>query len=126
MIAWNSVLGRENTPHFIKLRVSCYVRPLRHSVPSISSPEWANLCPWDNHTPVFFKPLVVSICIMFIFHITEFLDEPVASVFSLQSVYLGFFRGMNSVMLRWKCFQNTSINIPALLVPLFLFPVGMD
>lgn len=37
----------------------------------------------------------------------------------------GFFRGMDSGILRWKCFRNTYINIPALLVPLFLFSLGM-
>lgn len=50
-------------------------------------------------------------------------------VSSLQNVYLGFFRGMDPYMCDpWMemLSKHLCIDIPALLVPLFLFPVGMN
>lgn len=128
MIAWNYVLGRGNTPHIIKLRVSCYVRPLRHnncSVPFISNSEWVNVCHWNNHTPVFFKPVVVAICIIYFPY--YWIPEWEYCKCLLSSVCIWVFLENSTVWsLDGNVFKTPLYNIPALLVPLFLFPVGMD
>lgn len=127
MIAWNYVLGRENIPHIIKLRVSCYARALRHnncSVPFISNSDWVNVCHWNNHTSIFQACSGCHLCHIYFSYYwipghARVYWTRVLQVSGLQYVCLGFFRGMGSVILRWNCFQNTSVSI--YLPSLFLY-----
>lgn len=127
MIAWNYVLGRENIPHIIKLRVSCYARPLRHnncSVPFISNSDWVNVCHSNNHTSIFQACSGCHLCHIYFSYYwipghARVYWTRVLQVSGLQYVCLDFFRGMDRVILRWNCFQNTSVSI--YLPSLFLY-----
>lgn len=105
------LLTRENTPHIIKLRTSCYGRPLtcnNYRVLFSSSSAYISVCPWNNHTGIFQPcsgcPLY---CVYFPFYWVHrharVLENSVTSACSLLCVFLfcfssrtGLFRGVVS------------------------------
>lgn len=134
MIAWNYVLGREIIPHIIKLRVSCYARPLRHnncSVPFISNSDWVNVCHWNNHAGIF---QACSGCHLYHIYFSYYWIPGYARVYwtrvlqvsGLQYVYLGFFRGRGrsldgnvskTPLYHYTCFACSFIPFPCGNIP---------